>query len=103
MCRIYDRNKNYKENRTGGSISPILFNLIMAKITTSLRRYKLSAKNISFVGYAEDIVLILEKENDLQCLLHTFAIRAKQYNTTAKGKSLQYPLSVQFLRHTNTK
>lgn len=55
----------------------------MGKIKEKIRplqRNRLGEKSINFISYSDDTVLIAKNENDLQCLLHTFIITAKQYN-----------------------
>lgn len=56
------------------SLSPLLFNLIINKITQKVKNsgheYKLSTGALKMVCYADDVVLLSENEDDLQRLPH---------------------------------
>lgn len=56
--------------RQGGSLSPFLFNLIIDKIIEELSAmglgYRMGQNKISIICYADDAVVITEKEDDLQ-------------------------------------
>lgn len=69
--------------RQGDSLSPLLFNLIMDKIITSLQGlngFKMGHTDMRILCYADDAVLMAESEDDLQRLLYRFNMTAKELN-----------------------
>lgn len=80
--------------RQGDSLSPILFNLVMDEIISSVksvaRGYNMGTE-VKIVCYADDAVLISDNEDDLQRLLFNFEKVAGEYNmriSAEKTKSL---------------
>lgn len=57
----------------------------------TMKGYTMSNNQINIVGYADDVVLIAESEDDLQRLLHKFVMTSKLYNmvvSTEKTKTM---------------
>lgn len=66
----------------GDSLSHMLFNIIMDEIIKQIHKlkgYKMGDRGVKILCYADDAVLIVENEDDLQRLVHRFNTTAKKF------------------------
>ena len=71
------------------STSPLLFNIIMDEIIKAvqvLKGYKMRDRNVNVLCYADDAILLVESEYDLQRLLHEINCTAKLFNMTISAQ-----------------
>lgn len=69
--------------RQGDSLSPLLFNIVMDELIKEVKKgkgYKLRDSEITVLCYADDAVLVAEREDELQRLLNIFNITGKKFN-----------------------
>ena len=63
--------------RQGDSLSPTLFALFINDLLIELHNLdcgvKINNRNVSSLAYADDIVILSDSEEDLQCMLNCFA------------------------------
>ena len=82
--------------KQGGSLSPILFNIIMNEIIPkpkqNVRRYGMGNAEIKIMCYADNAVIVPEDKDNLQRLLYKFEQTTNKHKTkicTRKTQSLQ--------------
>jgi hypothetical protein len=81
-------------NRGVRLAGPTVFNLAMNEIIKNIKDkkgYRMSNEEISIICYADDAVLIADREDNLQRLLHQFMLNCQKHNmkiSTSKTKTL---------------
>ena len=80
------RFKTYNGVKQGAILSPLLFNLYIDKIFSTLRRKKvgcwLGGKYTGIVGYADDLLLLCPSANGLQTMIKTCENYANEHGLT---------------------
>ena len=73
--------------RQGDSLSPFVLNLVMNELIKDLKNvqgYSMGNENVNIVCYADDAALVAE--NDLQRLLHKFALSCEKFQLKISSK-----------------